>query len=192
VIYLLFICSAIAILASLSVWALRNPDGNPATIRRPPTAEFSEVRNATYLPAIRQALSLEDLEYLRSRIGRVPMNQTLTIRRRVAIAYLHALRDEFWHLLSLAHVAAVLSPEVNARHEIQRLRLTMLFALRFQLVKLRVRFNFAPLPAVASLDEMVSTLGLRLEAAIKELSERAALAGEIASSLDRRGLDSIG
>jgi hypothetical protein len=190
--YLLFICSAVVILAGLSIWALRDPAGRLVALHRSPIVEASDVRNAPHLPAIRQALSREDLEYLRSRIGGMPMNQTLRVRRRVALAYLHALRDEFWRLLSLAHVAAALSPEVNARHEIQRLRLTLQFAWRFELVALRIRWNFAPLPELRNITEMVSALSVRLEAAIKELSERAALAGEIASTLDRRGLDSVG
>ena len=65
------------------------------------------------------------------------------------------------------------------------------FSWRFELIRIRLFCNAAAVAQLASLGEMVSALNIRLEAAIKELSERAALAGEIASSLDRRGLDGV-
>ncbi len=178
----------IVFLATLALWAMRGPS-RAHDFRTLPVVE---VWHHTYLPVMRQILSCEDLTYLRLRAPKSVTSRALRERRQVVLSYLQALRAEFTKLLALARVAALLSPEIDARHEIQRLRLTMQFGWRFQLVTWRVRFNFASLPAIASLGEMVSVLNIRLEAAIKELSERAALAGEIASSLDRRGLDSIG
>jgi argininosuccinate lyase len=47
------------------------------------------------------------------------------------------------------------------------------------------------LPQLDGLGDMVSGLSVRMEEAMKELGERAALAAELASSLNRRGLGTV-
>jgi hypothetical protein len=44
-------------------------------------------------------------------------------------------------------------------------------------------------PQLCGLSQMVSELAVRMELAMKELGQRAAVAAELASTLDRRGLD---
>jgi hypothetical protein len=45
------------------------------------------------------------------------------------------------------------------------------------------------LPHLCGLNQMVSELSLRMDLAMKELGQRAAVAAELASTLNRRGLD---
>jgi hypothetical protein len=189
---MVFIFLFIAFLIAAFLWSLRTPQSRPQQPDTLANCEPTGRSNATYLPLIRQALSSQDLDYVRARGNMTILRRTRRERRLVALAYLAALRIDFRRLLNLARVIASLSPEVDVTHETERLRLIVQFTWRFELIRLRLLCNAAAMPQLDSLGEMVSNLSVRLEAAVKELGERAALAGEIASSLDRRGLDSIG
>jgi len=110
-------------------------------------------------------------------------------RRRDALAYLAALRGDFQSLLRMAKVIAALSPEVAAVHEFERLRLTSKFAWQYEMIRWKLLAGFATVPQLDGLSDLVSGLSVRMEAAMKELGERAAAAAELASSIYRRGLD---
>ncbi len=110
-------------------------------------------------------------------------------RRRVALAYLAVLRGDFQSLLRMAKVIAALSPEVAAVHEFERLRLTAKFAWQYEMIRWKLLAGFATVPQLDGLSDLVSGLSVRMEAAMKELGERAAAAAELASSINRRGLD---
>src|SRR5882762_3775207 len=110
-------------------------------------------------------------------------------RRRVARAYLAALRGDFQSLLRMAKVIAALSPEVAAVHEFERLRLTAKFAWQYEMIRWKLLAGFVKVPQMDGLSDLVSELSVRMEAAMKELGERAAAAAELASSIYRRGLD---
>jgi hypothetical protein len=109
----------------------------------------------------------------------------------VALAYLAELRRDFQRLLEMARVIAVLSPEVAAVEEFERLRLTVRFRWRFEMIRMGLWAGLAPLPQLSGLGNVVSGLSVRIERAVKELVERAAMASALASSLDRRGTDSV-
>ena len=59
------------------------------------------------------------------------------------------------------------------------------------MLQLRLLLGMAALPQVAAVSDLVSSLGVRVEAALKELGERAAMAVEMASAVDRRGLNTV-
>jgi hypothetical protein len=110
-------------------------------------------------------------------------------RRRAGLAFLSAVREDFLSLLRLAKIIAVLSPEVAALHEFERLRLTLEFAWRYEVIRMQLRAGLAPLPRLDALSDFVSSMSVRMETAMKELGERAALAAELGSSLNRGGRD---
>jgi len=112
-------------------------------------------------------------------------------RRRVALAYLSGLHENFQSLLRMARVIAVLSPELDAVHEFERLRLTAKFAWQYEMIRWKLLAGVAPVPQLNGLSDLVSGLSVRMEAAMKELGERAAVAAELASSMNRRGLDVV-
>ena len=89
----------------------------------------------------------------------------------------------------MARVIAVLSPELDAVHEFERLRLTAKFAWQYEMIRWKLLAGVAPVPQLNGLSDLVSGLSVRMEAAMKELGERAAVAAELASSMNRRGLD---
>jgi hypothetical protein len=185
-----FILAAAVMLLALLFWALRSPrQRNPVTVSPLEPIEEPARQHATYFGVIRQAMSGEDFEFLAARGPSRLVRRAHKERQRIAILYLANLRADFDRLLHLARVIAVLSPEIAVSHEFERLRLTVRFFWRYQMVLLGLYAGLLLLPQLGGLSQMVSELAFRMESAIKELGERAAVAAELASTLNRRGLD---
>ena len=186
--FLLLIGFAVLMLLLL-VWVLRDPrkhggpDGDLDS-----TDELSQ-RHVCYFPQVRQALAAEDFAFLSSRGSPQLARRMRGERRKIALAYLSCLRGDFLKLWRLARVIASMSPQVGVAQELARLRLGVAFSLRYEVIRIKFLFGFAPLPELGSLSDIVSRLSIRLETAMKDLGERAALAAKLASSLDGRGLD---
>jgi hypothetical protein len=51
--------------------------------------------------------------------------------------------------------------------------------------------GFTPLPQISDLGDLLSAYSVRLEEAIRELGERAAMVAEMVSSPDRRRIDPV-
>lgn len=179
----------VAVLLILFFWALRRPRLDKRGVDPSAALEEPGQRHITFLPQIQQALNAADLDYLVSRGSAGLPRRVRTERRRVAFCFIDALQEDFARLLRLARVIAVLSPEVGAVHEFERLRLSVEFACRCQLLRFRLLVQFAPLPQLSGLSDMVSAFAVRMEAAMRELGERAAIASELANSLEGRGID---
>lgn len=175
-----------AILLLLLVWVLRGPRKRNDDLD---STEKLGRRHVTYFPQVRQALAEVDLAFLASRGSRDLARRVRKERQKIALAYLSFLRHDFLRLWRLARVIASLSPKVGTAQEFERLRLGLLFYLRYELIRFKFVFGFAPLPELGSLSDVVSRLSIRLEAAMNDLGERAALAATLASSLDGRRLD---
>ncbi len=181
----------VAGLLALLVWTLRNPNKRKALNIEPVSLEQVGRRHPTYLPLIRQALSPSDFAFLTSHGSPGLARRARRERRRIALSYLAELRDDFQRLLRLARVVAALSPEVGAAEELERLWLNLQFSWRYQMVRAGLYFGLLSLPKLDALSHMVSELAVRMETAMKELGERAALAAKLASSLDRRSVDIV-
>lgn len=179
----------LALLLALLVWSLV-PRQTPRTQDEAQSLEETGRRHATYSGLICQSLSNSDVDFLKSRCSPELARRIQKERRHVALLYLVEIRGDFDRLLRLARVIAVLSPEVSPLQEFDRLRLSFRFSWRYQLIRARLSLNVFSIREFANLTGMVSALAVRIEAAMKELGERAALAAELASSLDgRRGVD---
>jgi hypothetical protein len=181
----------VAILLLVLVWALWKPRERRKLQSDPRSLEEDGRRHVTYLPQIRQALAKVDFRFLRERASGQVYRRVRRERRNVALAYMEALRGDFQNLLRMARVIAVLSPEVAAVQEFERLRLTTNFAWQYRVIRWKLMAGFATLPQLDGLSNLVSGLSVRMEQAMKELGERAALAAELASSMNRRGLDVV-
>jgi len=180
----------VALLLLALGWALRKPR-NARNLPTDPDALEEGQRHVDYLPQIRQALAAADYDFLSRRASRGALQRVRRDRRGIALAYLAALRGDFQSLLRMASVIAVLSPEVAAAHEFERLRLTTKFAWQYQMIRWKLMAGFAPLPQLDGLSALVSGLSVRMEVALKELGERAALTAELTSSMNRRGLSAV-
>ena len=146
-------------------------------------------RHMTYLPQIRQAFADADFDFLFKNASREVLRRVRRERRGVALAYLSALREDFQSLLQMARAIAMLSPELAAIQEFERMRLTAKFTWQYQMIRWKLLAGVAPMPQLHGLSDLVSGLSVGIEAALKELGERAAAAAELTSSMNRRGLD---
>jgi hypothetical protein len=188
---LIFFLPFVAILLLLLGWALWKPRERKNLETDPRSFEERGQRHTNYLPQIRQALAAADYDFLSERGSRGMQRRVRRERLNVALAYLSALRGDFEGLLKMARVIAVLSPEVAVAHEFERLRLAAEFTWRCQMIRWKLLAGMTPLPQLAGLSDLVSGLSVRLEQAMKELGERAAVATELASSLNRRGMGAV-
>jgi len=188
---LILFSSFIVILLLVLGWAARQPQKRRRLHADPRSLEQRGQCHTNYLPQIRQALAPADYEFVSKRASREVQRRVRRERRSVVLAYLAALRGDFQSLLRMARVIAVLSPQVVAVQEFERLRLTAQFAWRYELIRWKLLMGLAPMIQLDGLSNLVSGLSVRMEAALKELGERAAAAAELASSIDRRGLDVV-
>ena len=182
---LTFVITIVLFLLVLLVWALRMP-------RRSRSLDEDALNflgdgdrpHITHLPQIRQALADVDFEFLQS-TGRAKLAGKLRKeRRKVALNYLPAVQEDFEKMLHIGRIVAVLSPEVKTVEEWERLRLTMSFYCRYHMIRFALLCGLAPIPQLSEMSQLVSALSIRMEMAVKELGERAALAAEITSSFD--------
>jgi len=186
---LLVLCGLAIVLLVLLFWALRGPRKLAKREAGPHFLEGTSRSHADFLPQIRQAFAEADSLYLSQKAPRVLARRVRRERRRVGLAYLSAVRGDFQGLLRLSKIIATLSPEVAALQELERFRLEAKFWWRYEMIRMQLRAGLAPTPRLDRLSGLVSGLSVRMEAAMKEIGERAALATELASSLDGRGVD---
>ena len=184
-------CGFIVVLLLWLGWATWQPRGRRKGRADPRSLEERGQRHTDYLPQIRQAMAPEDYEFLAERAASKVQRRVRRERRGVVLAYLAGLRGDFQNLLRMARVIAVLSPQVIAVQEFERLRLTARFAFRYELIRWKLLIGLTPMTQLEALSNLVSGLSVRMEAALKELGERAAFAAELASSIDRRRLDVV-
>ena len=178
---------ATGVLLALFFWAFRT--GRDYETGAMGSLEEPARRHATYFAVIRQAMSEEDFEFLAARAPVRVVRRAHKERQRIAMLYVADLRADFQRLLRLARVIAVLSPGIAASHELDRLRLSMRFFWRYRMVALGLSVGLLLFPQLRGLSSLVSGLAFRMELAMKELGQRAAVAQELASTLNRRGLD---
>jgi hypothetical protein len=186
---LLLLLGFAVLLVFLLALVLRDPRKLPQRDVDLDYTEDPDRRHVTYFPQVRQAMDREDSAFLASRASQVLSRRVRRERRNIALAYLACLRGDFLKLWRLARVIASMAPQVGAAQELERLRLGLAFSWRYEMIRMKFLLGFAPLPELGSLSEVVSKLSIRLETAMKDLGERAALAAKLASSLDGRGLD---
>ena len=130
----------IALLLAVFAWSLQSPR-RQASSAAPPSAIPQDLQSShiSHLPQIRRALAPADFEFASKNIPRDALRRMRRERRRVALAYLSALRADLDKLLS----------------------------------------------------NLVSGYSVRLEEAIRELGERAALVAEMVSTPDRRRIHPV-
>jgi len=181
----LFYIAAVALLLILLLWALRAPR-QKTTGARDESALFGQSgrHHATYLPLIRQMLSPGDLVFVAARGFPELFHHVRKERRRVALSYLTALREDFAGLLRLAAVVAAMSPDLAPAQETERMWLNVQFECRYQMLRIALYMGVYPQRRLDALSSVVSELAVRMETAISEFGERATMAAKLASSLD--------
>ena len=182
----------VGILLVLFLWSLRSPKKSVSSMELPAAIPQNlHTSHVSHLPQISRALMPADFEFASKKISREAVRRMRRERRNVALAYLSALRAELERLLHTARVIAALSPQVAAGQELERALLMAKFLWRYRMIRMSLWVGFAPLPQLGDLSNLLSGYSVRLEEAIKEMGERAALVAEMVSSPDRRRIHPV-
>jgi hypothetical protein len=185
--FVLFSVAAVLLAAAL-IWLLRDPRKDSLTDADLRATDDLGRRHVTYFPQIRQAMLQGDFVFLRAKNSPWLARRVRKERRKIVLLYLSYLRSDFSKLWKLSRLIAAMSPRVGAARELARLRLGVVFYVRYEIIRLQFLFGFGPLPDLSGLSEIIASLAVRLETAISNLGERAALAAEL-SAFNGRGLD---
>lgn len=186
-----FFLGAVALVSLLLVWALRGPRQTGKAAPALSCLEESGWRHATLYPSIRQALGTADMKFLTSQGSSELARRVRAERRQIALSYLRFLRSDFDKLVEIARIIARLSPEVAAAQELERAWLRAGFLWRYRIIWLSLQAGLKPLPQLNDLSNLLSGYSVRLEEAMRQLGERAALIAEVASAPDRRRINPI-
>ena len=181
----------VALLLTVFVWSLRSTNKQTVPFSSSGVLHDFQASHVMHLPQIRRALAPTDYEFVSKKISPKALRQMRRERRQVALTYLSALRAEFDRLMRTARVMAALSPEVTTGQEMQRIFLTVSFLWRYRATRLILRAGFAPLPQLSDLSNVLSSFSVRLEEAMREMGERAAVVAEVVSSPDRRRIHPV-
>jgi hypothetical protein len=182
--YFLLILAMVAGLGLLLLWSLRRKRMPLSKADRFGNLE-SPSEHVGHLAQIRQALQEDDLAFLSLRGSRGLSQQVRRERKQVILHYLSYLQRDFERALRLARVIAVLSPEVAPAQEWEQLRLSLRFTLQCHLLRAKLLLGMTVLPQLNGVSKTLSGLAFRLERAMTQLGERAALASELASAWNR-------
>lgn len=160
------------LLVGLLAWAL----GPPKRPIRPVLDVFealSQSRHCSRMSHILQALQPEDTDYLRE-AGQLALMQTLRRqRRRIALMYLDQLQEEFEELLEISRVLALMSPEVIETQEMERWKLSVVFAANCAFLRLKFRLGLQPVSGFTLLSNMATQIVRQLETATTKIAEKA-------------------
>jgi len=181
----------VALLLTVFVWSLRSTNKQTVPFSSSGVLHDFQASHVMHLPQIRRALAPTDYEFVSKKISPKALRQMRRERRQVALTYLSALRAEFDRLMRTARVMAALSPEVTTGQEMQRIFLTVSFLWRYCATRLILRAGFAPLPQLSDLSNVLSSFSVRLEEAMREMGERAAVVADVVSSPDRRRIHPV-
>ena len=174
ILFVLFAVSLIVLLA----WALRPPK-QPVRHGESIFDLLSEPRHCTRLPHILRALQPEDTDFLQE-IGTSELMHSLRRqRRRIALRYLDQLQQEFELLLEISRALAVVAPEVVAIEELERWKLSIVFALNCAILRLRLRLGMRPFEGFTSLSTMATEMVRHLEAVTSKIAETAVHSAEL-------------
>lgn len=124
-----------------------------------------------HFPQMRHTLQQDDERYLAQRASKKILRRWRAERRKVALAFLAGLREDFGNLSRLAREVAALSPRLSPGQERELFWLGLRFQALSLLVEWRLRFGFAPLAGLAQLTDLVGNLAAGVDTAILSLEE---------------------
>jgi len=140
---------------------------------------LSEPRHCTRLPYILEALRPEDTNFLQESGTGALMQSLRQQRRRIALHYLDQLQQEFELLLQISRALAVMAPEVMAIQELERLKLSIVFAFNCAILRFRLRVGMRPFEGFASLSTMANEMVRHLEGVTSNIAEAAVHSAEL-------------
>ena len=122
---------ALAVLA----WLVAFPLPEETSSKADPRTEEFQPHHAQHLPQLRQALDLHDGDYVRKKATPELHKKWREERRRILVAFLKGLAEDFARLDALGRMIASFSPKLRYKDEFERLSLNVRFRLNFRLIK---------------------------------------------------------
>jgi len=141
-------------------------------------------RHVASLSQVRQSMEAADIEYLAARCTPATLKRVQKERRRVVISYLEELREDFDRLMEATTRVAVFSPEIEARQEWRRFRVSLEFRAKYTLLRIKLAVGVPGFSGLGNMASIVSTLAIELERAMAEIAAKAALADSISPSTE--------
>jgi hypothetical protein len=165
---IVFGATAVALLVAL-YWLSRRArvDRDSELLLTKLSAEELLPRHYMYFPQVRQALSAADEEFLAKHAAPEARRKALRKRRGVGLDFLCGLRDDYRKFDRLARALTALAPTANPQREMERLRLSLRFALGWRIVWLRLWVGETPLSQIQALADQIGSLSTRMEGSIK-------------------------
>ena len=127
--------------------------------------------NCRHFPQISQLLSQDDNQFMRKRAPHDMESRWRAERRRILKQYLSGLRQDFTSLERLAHLIAVLSPEIAKRQEWEWLWLAAQFHFSYQMLALKLALGSLSPEGLAGLTQMIAGLTSELETRMALIAE---------------------
>lgn len=169
---MVFFLALAVMLIGLLLWATRPPKGIPCPVQDI-FELLSRQRHCMRLSFIQHALQLEDTEFLGKSGNKALMREIRARRRRIALHYLDQLQQEFETLLEISRAMAVMAPEVVAVEEMERWKLSLVFAMNCSLLRCRLWLGLRPVSGFTSISIMATGMVRHLEAATASIAENA-------------------
>lgn len=164
--FAVFSVAALAVFAWLVAFPLSEETFAKVDLR---TEEFLPF-HAQHLPQLRQALDLHDAEYIRRKATHELHKKWREERRRILVAFLKGLAEDFARLDRLGRIIASLSPKLRYKEEFERLWFNVRFRLNFRLIKFWILLGgTGPLGRLRYLTSILSRLSARTEGAMARL-----------------------
>ncbi len=183
ILFVLFGVSLIVLLA----WALRPPK-RPVRHGESVFDLLSEPRHCMRLPQILQALQPEDTQFLQESGTSALMHSLRQQRCRIALQYLDQLQQEFELLLEVSRALAVMAPEAVALQEMERWKLSVVFAVNCAILRLRLRLGMRPLEGFTSLSTTATEMVRHLEGITSKIAEAAVQGAELPDNPNKGGM----
>lgn len=166
----IFILLGIAILALL-FWLLV-----PASAKGPGAAieslEIEQLQplHCRHFPQISLLLQPDDRRFVEQRASAEVARAWKRERRKIMLAYLKGLAEDFNRLETLARLLASLSSEVSRKREWEWFWMGLQFRIMFKLLTLRFTFGHFSLPHLARLTDFVASHAAELEVRMSQMS----------------------
>jgi len=171
-IVMVFFLAIAFVLIGLLLWATRPPKRIPYPVQDI-FELLSQQRHCMRLPFIQHALQPQDTAFLEESGKKALMREIRADRRRIALHYLDQLQQEFETLLEISRAMAVMAPEIAAVEEIERWKLSLVFAMNCAFQRWRLRLGLRPVSGFASISTMATGLVRHLESATASIAENA-------------------
>ena len=162
---LFFVALSVLVLA-VALWLVLRPLQAESELRPDASTRIETLvaRHCLHFGQMRQALASEDFDFIRRRLPKKDAVRLRQERRRALQKYLNAIGEDFARLDRLARILASLSPKIERRDELERLKLELRFRFLFRAAHLRVQLGVGVgVPTLGHLADVVANLSRQVE-----------------------------